>query len=155
MFGEYDSEIMGKYLVKLRGEMPRSTAAKLSKISNSYLRSLEKGYHPSTGKPIKASPETLIKLAEAYNVDPNNILTKANYVSGQLRLFSKSGSFYSTVEETKELYDIQLKTQENDIEKLFYNNNYISFNGKRLDMADKQKILDMLPILLRSSNEEI
>lgn len=71
---------LGSLLKELRGEKSLREVSKKSGISHNYLSLLEKGIDPRTKAPIKPSPETLKKLAEAYNYSYEELLKVAGYL---------------------------------------------------------------------------
>ncbi|WP_342423181.1 hypothetical protein [Paenibacillus sp. FSL E2-0178] len=155
MFGEYDTEKMARLLIKLRGDMPRTTAAKLSDISNSYLVTLEKGFHPTTGKPVRAKPETFINLAKTYNIDPNELLIVANYVDAQMHLdFDNPGKIrFATIDESREKYKLEQLRHENEITTFLYSNDMVNFKGRHLNADDKENIIDMIELMIKMKSE--
>lgn len=60
-------------------------AAEKSGLSHTYIRDLELGVNRKTKTPINPSPETLKRLASAYNYDYNELMKKAGYID-QLEL---------------------------------------------------------------------
>ncbi|WP_077623801.1 helix-turn-helix domain-containing protein [Sediminibacillus massiliensis] len=68
-----------KLLKELRGKESLREASKRAGISHNYLSQLEKGIDPRTKKPIKPSPDTLKRLADAYNYSYNKLLSLAGY----------------------------------------------------------------------------
>jgi len=60
---------LGKLLKELRGDEALRDAAKRMNITYSYLAMLERGRDRRTGNPIKPTPETLQRIANAYKCD--------------------------------------------------------------------------------------
>ncbi len=54
-------------------------AAERARISPVYLRTLENGKNPNTGKPSQPTPEILVRVATALNLDPESLLTLAGH----------------------------------------------------------------------------
>jgi len=71
---------LGKVLRELRGNRSLRNISKIAGISHNYLRNLEIGIDPRTKSPINPSPETLKKLAEAYNYPYEELLKLAGYL---------------------------------------------------------------------------
>jgi SOS-response transcriptional repressor LexA len=67
-------------LIRLRGNRPYREIAEKAGISHGYLRTLELGKHPSTGKLVMPSAETLKALAMAYDYPYENLLQAAGYL---------------------------------------------------------------------------
>lgn len=60
---------LGVFLKELRGDEGLRDAAKRMDITHSYLAMLERGKDRRTGNPIKPTPETLQRIANAYKCD--------------------------------------------------------------------------------------
>ncbi|MFF7117940.1 helix-turn-helix domain-containing protein [Lysinibacillus capsici] len=60
---------LGELLKGLRGDEALRDAAKRMNITFSYLAMLERGKDRRTGNPIKPTPETLQRIANAYKFD--------------------------------------------------------------------------------------
>ncbi|MFS0837229.1 helix-turn-helix domain-containing protein [Paenibacillus sp. 1P03SA] len=65
-------------LRKNRGLTLREVSKK-SGLSHSYISSLEKGVHPRTKAPINPSPDSLKRLAAAYNFPYKELMDAAGY----------------------------------------------------------------------------
>jgi transcriptional regulator with XRE-family HTH domain len=72
---------LGKFLEELRGKMSLRAAAEKSGLSHTYIRDLENGINRSTKAPIKPTPETLKRLADAYNYPYEDLMIKAGYIN--------------------------------------------------------------------------
>ncbi|MFB0847289.1 helix-turn-helix domain-containing protein [Paenibacillus oleatilyticus] len=70
---------IGEYLKKIRGDMPLREAAKRSGLSHSYISSVENDKHPTTKAPVKPSPDSLKRLAKAYNHSYEELMKIAGY----------------------------------------------------------------------------
>ncbi|MGG1556120.1 helix-turn-helix domain-containing protein [Paenibacillus ferrarius] len=70
----------GKFLESLRGKASLRKAALKSGLSHAYIRDLELGRNRSTNDSIKPSPETLRKLAAAYQFPYTDLLKRAGYL---------------------------------------------------------------------------
>lgn len=74
-----DNEL-GEFLEKLRGKMSLREASKRSGLSHTYIRDLELGVNRVTKTPIQPTPETLRKLADAYDYSYDILMKKAGYI---------------------------------------------------------------------------
>ncbi|MEK3856590.1 helix-turn-helix domain-containing protein [Cytobacillus sp. FSL H8-0458] len=70
---------IGEFLRKLRGKRSLRDIQKLSGVSYTYLRSIEKGVDPRSGNEIIPTPDTLKKLSKAYNHPYNELMLLAGY----------------------------------------------------------------------------
>ncbi|WP_405082325.1 helix-turn-helix domain-containing protein [Paenibacillus chitinolyticus] len=70
---------LGEILKNLRGKESLREAAQRAGVSHSYLRYVEKGIDPRTGAALKPSPETLKRLAKAYNYPYQQLMNMAGY----------------------------------------------------------------------------
>lgn len=75
-------QTIGDFLKQLRlnEKLNLREAGEKSGLSHSYIRYLEIGERPGSDKPINPTPETLRKLASAYNYPYIDLLEKAGYV---------------------------------------------------------------------------
>ncbi|GGH80137.1 transcriptional regulator with XRE-family HTH domain [Pullulanibacillus pueri] len=74
---------LGELLKALRGERSLRAVAESTGLSHSYIADIEKGYRRATHKPLNPSPETLKKLAKAYNYSYEQLMEKAGYLENQ------------------------------------------------------------------------
>lgn len=74
------NQTLGELLEELRGKMSLREAAAKSGLSYTYIRDIERGYNRSTKAPIKPSPETLQRLAKAYNYPYEELMKSAGYM---------------------------------------------------------------------------
>ncbi|OAS17253.1 helix-turn-helix domain-containing protein [Paenibacillus oryzisoli] len=84
------SNNFGKFLETLRGKASLRKAANKSGLSHAYIRDLELGRNRTTNDVIKPSPETLRKLAQAYQYPYTDLLKKAGYLE-ETSTWSKPG----------------------------------------------------------------
>lgn len=70
-------------MIRIRKDLKLSLreAANLIGISHSYLSTLEKGFDPRTGSPIKPTPETLKLISEAYGIKYEKLMIAAGYLN--------------------------------------------------------------------------
>jgi len=71
---------IGDYIKKYRGNMSLREFAEKCDISHTHLDSIEKGFDPRTGKPVKVTVETLKKIARAMNMSINDLLIQSGDV---------------------------------------------------------------------------
>lgn len=71
---------LGDLLKELRGKRSLREIADITELSHTYISDIEKGYRRGTKKPIHPSPETLKRLAEAYNYPYEDLMKKAGYI---------------------------------------------------------------------------
>ena len=81
-----------------RGWSLREAAARIG-ISHTYLSAIEKEYDPRSGNPVTPSPDSLLKICNAYNIsyrDVEQIFTSVNegdmvrFLISQLRILRKT-----------------------------------------------------------------
>ena len=71
---------IGDYIKQYRGDVSLRDFAKKCDISHTHLDSIEKGYDPRTGKPVRVTVDTLKKIAKAMNMSINDLLLKSGDV---------------------------------------------------------------------------
>lgn len=71
---------IGDYIRNYRGKTSLRAFAEKCEISHTHLDSIEKGFDPRTGKPVKVTVETLKKIANAMNMSINDLLIKSGDV---------------------------------------------------------------------------
>jgi transcriptional regulator with XRE-family HTH domain len=71
---------LGKFLEELRGKLTLREVAAKSGLSHAYIRDIELGINRKSKTPIKPSPETLKRLAEAYDYPYDKLMEKAGYI---------------------------------------------------------------------------
>lgn len=71
---------IGEFIKQYRGDISLRDFAKKCDISHTHLDSIEKGYDPRTGKPIRVTVDTLKKIAKAMNMSINDLLIKSGDV---------------------------------------------------------------------------
>lgn len=89
-----------------RGWSLRQAAARIG-ISHTYLSSIEREFDPRTGNPVTPSPDSLLKICNAYGIpfrDTEKVFTSVNegdmikFLITQLRMLRKSDAkMYKTV----------------------------------------------------------
>lgn len=73
------SNELGEFLEKLRGKLSLREAGVRAQLSHTYIRDLELGINRKTKAPIKPSPDTLKRLADAYDYSYEELMKKAGY----------------------------------------------------------------------------
>lgn len=71
---------IGEFIKKYRGDMSLRDFAKKCDISHTHLDSIEKGYDPRSGKPVRVTVDTLKKIANAMNMSVNDLLIQSGDV---------------------------------------------------------------------------
>lgn len=71
---------IGEYIRKYRGEISLREFADKCGISHTHLDSIEKGYDPRTGKPVRVTVNTLKKIAKAMGMSINDLLIQSGDV---------------------------------------------------------------------------
>ncbi len=71
---------IGEFIKKYRGETSLRDFAKKCDISHTHLDSIEKGYDPRTGKPVRVTVDTLKKIANAMGMSINDLLIESGDV---------------------------------------------------------------------------
>jgi len=120
---------LGKVLRELRGNRSLRNISKIAGISHNYLRNLEIGIDPRTKSPINPSPETLKKLAEAYNYPYEELLKLAGYLDANEK--DGDSKIIPTWATKKDIRDFRKLLEEEPL----------MFDGMPLDDEDKEKIL--------------
>ncbi|MNW46574.1 Helix-turn-helix domain protein [compost metagenome] len=70
---------LGEFLKQLRGKRSLRDIADLTKLSHTYIADIEKGFRRGTKTPLKPSPETLRKLANALDAPYKELMIMAGY----------------------------------------------------------------------------
>lgn len=73
-------QTFGKFIEKLRGKLSLRDAAERSGLSHTYIRDLELGINRKTKAPIIPTPETIKRLARAYNYSYEELLMIAGII---------------------------------------------------------------------------
>lgn len=116
-------EEINEFLRKLRGKMSLRVAAQKSGLSHTYISALENNKRPGSNTPIKPTPETLKRLADAYNYDYDELMRIAGYIEGenddkepindpQLGLWFKAGKESSAANRQKALEFLEFLERE-------------------------------------------
>lgn len=131
-------------------------ASDRSGLSHSYIRYLEAGKRPGSNTPINPTPDTLKKLADAYNHPYEDLMMLAGYISSQYIIDPENNEIrLQTIEETKQEVTYLSNLRKNDIVDLILNNEFLSYKGKHLDGYDKNRIIDMLELILKERNNDL
>ncbi|MGP4079174.1 helix-turn-helix domain-containing protein [Pseudalkalibacillus sp. R45] len=101
---------LGELLKELRGSRPLREVSKRTGLSHTYISDLEKGYKHGTKVPINPSPDTLKRLANAYNYSYRKLLERAGYIDeGDTEVNSGCVNFENLTEEEKDYLKLQLE----------------------------------------------
>lgn len=71
---------IGEYIRKYRGDLSLREFADKCGISHTHLDSIEKGFDPRTGKPVRVTVETLKKIAKTMGMTINDLLINSGDV---------------------------------------------------------------------------
>ncbi|MEK4171014.1 helix-turn-helix transcriptional regulator [Lysinibacillus sp. FSL L8-0312] len=71
---------LGDLLKKLRGNKSLREIAELTELSHTYISDIEKGFRRGSKKPLHPSPDTLRRLANAYNYPYEKLMKIAGYI---------------------------------------------------------------------------
>lgn len=71
---------LGELLKTLRGNKSLREVAEITELSHTYISDIEKGYRRGSKKTINPSPDTLKRLAEAYDYDYEKLMREAGYL---------------------------------------------------------------------------
>ncbi len=71
---------IGSFIKNYRGDMSLREFADKCGISHTHLDSIEKGFDPRTGKPVRVTVDTLKKIASAMNMSVNDLLIQSGDV---------------------------------------------------------------------------
>ncbi|MFJ6210554.1 helix-turn-helix domain-containing protein [Lysinibacillus sp. NPDC092081] len=71
---------LGDLLIKLRGNHSLREIGELTGLSHTYISDVEKGYRRGSKKQLKPSPDTLKRLASAYNYPYEELMKIAGYL---------------------------------------------------------------------------
>ena len=69
-----DNNKLGNKIREARGDLSLRDFAKKCGISHTHLDSIEKGYDPRTGKPVKVSLDTIKKLSAGTGIPLHNLI---------------------------------------------------------------------------------
>ncbi|KAF6626980.1 helix-turn-helix domain-containing protein [Paenibacillus sp. EKM208P] len=137
-----------RHLREQKGWSLRKAASEVG-VSLSYISLIEKGVHPTTNKPPKISPDILEKFAEAYGLPKEELFVHAGYIGDQLAfdLENPGKGRYMTIEESQRYYALNRHKDDNDLEQMLLQADYLTFRGRLIDSVTKRKIIDMIEIL--------
>ncbi|MGE7112095.1 helix-turn-helix domain-containing protein [Lysinibacillus sp. NPDC047702] len=85
---------LGDLLRELRGKRSLREIADLTELSHTYISDVEKGYRRGTKKPLNPSPETLKRLAKAYDYPYEELMKAAGYVENTGYLNKNQESYH-------------------------------------------------------------
>lgn len=128
-----NTQDIGSYLLQLREKFELSTrdVERLAGVNSSFLSQIERGVK-------KPSPKTLARLAPVYEASYEHLMVVAGYLSAPEPSNEKSLR--------EKVFDPNYFPNEIDLEELLMIAN-INFNGERMALEDKEKLLRIAEIL--------
>lgn len=119
---------LGDLLKKLRGNKSLREIAELTELSHTYISDIEKGFRRGSKKPLHPSPDTLRRLANAYNYPYEKLMKVAGYIEF-------NGEILPPLTEKDE------KDLEKDLERVLSgvdSGSYANYGGLTLDDLDEE-----------------
>lgn len=119
---------LGDLLKKLRGNKSLREIAELTELSHTYISDIEKGFRRGSKKPLHPSPDTLRRLANAYNYPYEKLMKIAGYIEF-------NGEILPPLTEKDE------KDLEKDLERVLSgvdSGSYANYGGLTLDDLDEE-----------------
>ena len=132
---------LNELLRELRGKKTLREVAEITQLSHTYISDIEKGYRRGTKKPINPSPETLKRLAEAYDYPYEKLMIAAGYIQN-----SEPNASDSSNENHEE--DLALKLEEMK-ELLKDDKHALIFGGEPLSDEAKESLLESIEYAFR------
>lgn len=128
-----NTQDIGSYLLQLREKFELSTrdVERLAGVNSSFLSQIERGVK-------KPSPKTLARLAPVYEISYENLMVVAGYLPAPETSNARSLQ--------EKVFDPNYLPNEIDLKELLMAAN-INFNGERMALEDKEKILRIAEIL--------
>jgi transcriptional regulator with XRE-family HTH domain len=135
---------LGELIKKFREENKMSLRefAKKAGLSHSYINNLENGIDPRSGKEVMPTIETLKKIAQAMNMELNDLLKQIGYIEAE-----KSREWQPQLTE-KDKKDIA-KTLEEWMKDLTSAEGLAFFNGEPVDEETKEYLKDSFEMILK------
>ncbi|MGB9808654.1 MAG: helix-turn-helix domain-containing protein [Caldanaerobacter sp.] len=135
---------LGELIKKFREENKMSLRefAKKAGLSHSYINNLENGIDPRSGKEVMPTIETLKKIAQAMNMELNDLLKQIGYIKAE-----KSREWQPQLTE-KDKKDIA-KTLEEWMKDLTSAEGLAFFNGEPVDEETKEYLKDSFEMILK------
>lgn len=140
---------LGDLLKELRGKRSLREIADITELSHTYISDIEKGYRRGTKKPIHPSPETLKRLADAYNYPYEKLMKVAGYLEAETNnsMISEKKPTYSPQLTEKDESDIgkrMLKIKKDLIEGNTDEDGALSFMGTPMSEEAIESLLEAL-----------
>jgi transcriptional regulator with XRE-family HTH domain len=134
---------LGELIKKYREENKMSLRefAKKAGLSHSYINNLESGIDPRSGKEVMPTIETLKKIAQAMDMELNDLLTQIGYIETD-REQSRQWQPELTEKDKKDIAK-ELEKMINDLE---HSEGLAFFNGEPLDEETKEHIKNALKL---------
>lgn len=135
---------LGELIKKFREENKMSLRefAKKAGLSHSYINNLENGIDPRSGKEVMPTIETLKKIAQAMNMELNDLLKQIGYIEAE-----KSREWQPKLTE-KDEKDIA-RTLEEWMKDLTSAEGLAFFNGEPVDEETKEYLKDSFEMILK------
>lgn len=132
---------LGELLKELRGKRSLREIAELTELSHTYISDIEKGYRRGTKKVIHPSPETLKRLAEAYNYSYEKLMKVAGYLDENGEIHSQSPS--------KDEFDIAKRMKQ--FRKEIENSDGLAFDGEPMSEEAKESLIEAMEHIFRQT----
>jgi HTH-type transcriptional regulator, competence development regulator len=130
---------LGEFLIQLRGNKSLREVSKISGLSHSYIRDIERGINRTTNLPIRPSAETLKRLSKAYDFPYEELLLHAGYIENPIK---ENTATYDEITESG-LIEI-------DLQKILEGENPVTLEGYTFEKKEKKKLLDIIKIVFLS-----
>lgn len=126
---------LGELLKELRGKKSLREIAEITELSHTYISDIEKGVRRGTMAPINPSPDTLKRLAKAYNYPYNELLEVAGYIDNKFA--------------NKDEKDIAKRIEQfkNEIE----NTDGLAFDGEPMSEDAKESLIEAMEHVFRQT----
>jgi len=142
---------LGDLLSKLRGDRSLREIGEITGLSHTYISDVEKGYRRGSKKPLKPSPDTLKRLASAYNYPYEELMKIAGYLETEnvQNYISEDISSYVSQLTEKDERDIGklLKKFSEDIE----HSDALAFDGEPLSEEAKESLIESMEHIYRTT----
>ncbi|HHY80764.1 MAG TPA: helix-turn-helix domain-containing protein [Thermoanaerobacter sp.] len=137
---------LGELIKKYREENKMSLRefAKKAGLSHSYINNLENGIDPRSGKEVMPTIETLKKIAQAMDMELNDLLTQIGYIETD-REQSRQWQPELTEKDKKDI----AKTLEEWMKDLTSTEGLAFFNGEPVDEETKEYLKDSFEMILK------
>ena len=143
---------LGDLLSKLRGDRSLREIGEITGLSHTYISDVEKGYRRGSKKPLKPSPDTLKRLASAYNYPYEDLMKIAGYLGTDTTtdyVSDNKSTYYVSQLTEKDEHDIGklLKKFSEDIE----HSDALAFDGEPLSEEAKESLIESMEHIYRTT----